>query len=204
MEAVAEHLEVLRTAERIQIGEDRIALDLARIADLKMARIGVHTLHFCPNLLGGIRKIDAVAQGLAHLGLAVSTRQAQAGCVLRQENLRFDQSRAVGRIELADDFTGLLDHRLLILSNRHAGSLEGSDVGSLADRIAEEAHRSSGLVVRTVIALRKAPHLDFSLDRRISLKPLDRYQIHIEEAEFGKFTDLGLDEDVGLFRIKAG
>ena len=48
MEAISEHGEMLRPAERIQICEYRIALHLAGIAYLKVSRIRVHTLHLGP------------------------------------------------------------------------------------------------------------------------------------------------------------
>ena len=201
-EAFAEFREMLIAAEGIEIGEYGVALDVARVADLKVERVGVHALDLCPELVGGIRKVDAVAQGLAHLGLSVGSRQTEAGGIGREHDLRLDQGLSVGGVEFAHDFAGLLDHRCLILADRHCGSLEGGDIGGLADRIAEEAYRGAGLVV-TLVRIGETPHLDLGLDGRIALEPLDGHQIVVEEGELGEFADLGLDEDGGLGRVES-
>ena len=50
-----------------------------------------------------------------------------------------------------DDLTCLLDHRCLIDSHRNSSSLESCDIGRLADRVCEEAHRSTLLVLIFII-----------------------------------------------------
>ena len=92
------------------------------------------------------------------------------------------------------DLTTLLDHRHLVLTNRNSGSLECSDVGCLADRIAEEAHRNACLEVT---------HLDLRLYGWVSLKAGNRNQIHVIKAELGQLRNHGLDEDGRLLRVKA-
>jgi hypothetical protein len=83
-----------------------------------------------PDVLGGSRQRDRVALRFAHLRLAVDARQTadarNDGCGLRQHvaaNLRIDS---------ANEFIGLLDHRGLIVAYRHDGRLERRDVGSCA------------------------------------------------------------------------
>ena len=101
--------EVLRAAERIQIGEDGVALHLAGVLHPQMAGVGVHGHDLLLDVLRFIGQVDAVAQRLAHLGLAVNARQAQAGVVGRQQDLRLGQRLAVDGVELVDDLAALLD-----------------------------------------------------------------------------------------------
>ena len=92
------------------------------------------------------------------------------------------------------DLTALLDHRHLVLTNRNSGSLKCSNVGCLADRVAEEAHRNACLEVT---------HLDLRLYGWVSLKAGNRNQIHVIKAELSQLRNHGLDEDGGLLRVKA-
>ena len=100
----------------------------------------------------------------------------------------------VCRVELSHDFSCLLDHRFLILTDRNGRCLKRGDIGSLADRIGKETDRDAVL---------ELSHLDLGLDRRISLKSCDCDQIHIVESQLCEFHDLRLNEQVGLFGIKS-
>ena len=60
-------------AESIEVSEHGVALYLAGIFHPEVAGVGEHALHFLLHGLGIIAQIDAVAKGLAHLGLAVGS-----------------------------------------------------------------------------------------------------------------------------------
>ena len=92
------------------------------------------------------------------------------------------------------DFLTLLQHRQLVLAYRHYGRTEGSNVGSLADRIAEEAGRN---------ACFKVTHFDFILNGRVTLQTGYSYQVHIVEGQLGKLRYHGLNEKGRFSRIKA-
>ena len=186
--------EVLRAAERIQIGEDGVALHLAGVLHPQMAGVGVHGHDLLLDVLRFIGQVDAVAQRLAHLGLAVNARQAQAGVVGRQQDLRLGQRLAVDGVELVDDLAALLQHGHLVLACRDGGGAEGGDVGCLADGIGEEADRDAGLKVLL---------LDLGLDGGVALQAGHRDKVHIIEAQLGQFRHHGLDEDVGLGGVDA-
>ena len=104
---------------------------MARVADIDVLRVRVHRHHFLVHFLGGLREVDAVAQGLAHLRLAVGSRETETCRVARQDSLRFHESLAIDAVEAAHDLDRLLKHRLLVLTHRHIGSLEGCDVRRL-------------------------------------------------------------------------
>ena len=137
-----------------------------------------------------IGQVDAVAEGLAHLGLAVDTGQAQAGLVVREQDLRLDQRVPVNRIELADDFLCLLKHRE---PDPHppdtAVALNAVMSARLTDRIGEETDRDAGF---------KVAHLDFGFHSGIALEPGYGNQVHIIERQLAEFRDLRLDEHGGF------
>ena len=101
--------------------------------------VGVHGHDLLLDVLGLIRQVDAVAQTLAHLGLAVNAGQAQAGGILGQHDLRHGQGLAVDGVELVHDLAALLQHGHLILTGRHSGGTERRDIRCLADGVGEEA-----------------------------------------------------------------
>jgi hypothetical protein len=185
---------VLRAAEGVQIDEHRVALHLAGVLDPQVVGVGVHGHDLLLDVLRLLRQIDAVAQALAHLGLAVNAGQAQAGSILGQNDLRLHQRVAVHGVELVHDLAALLDHGLLVLTGGHRGGLEGGDIGRLADGVAEEAHRDAGLEVA---------HLDLALHGGVALQAAHGDQIHIIEAQFRQLRHHGLDKDVGLGRVDA-
>ena len=59
-----ELLEMLGTREDVEIGEDRIALDLAGIFDADMVGVGVHRHDLLLHLRRRIGDVDAVAKRL--------------------------------------------------------------------------------------------------------------------------------------------
>ena len=158
-----------------------------------MVGVGVHGHDLLLDVLGLIRQVDAVAQALAHLGLAIDAGQAQAGGILGQHDLRHGQGLAVDSVELVHDLAALLQHGHLILTGRHSGGTERRDIRCLADGVGEEAHRDAGLEV---------PHLDLALHGGVALQAAHRDQIHIIEAQLGQLRHHGLDEDVDLVGVQ--
>ena len=181
-------------AESVQIDEYGVILDLTGVFHAEVVRVGEHGHDLLFDLVRVLAQIDAVAERLAHLGLAVDAGQAQAGLVVREQHLGLDQRVPVNRIEFADDFLGLLQHRGLIFAHGHGRCLEGRDVGRLADRVGEETDRDAGF---------KVAHLDFGFHCGVALEPGHGHKVHIVEREFAEFGDLRLDEHRGFYRIKA-
>ena len=99
---------ILRTAECIQIDEDRIALDFTRILDTQVIWICKHGHDLLLHICFRIRKVDAVSKRFAHLCLSIDTRQTQTCLVGRKQDLRFRQSLAVHAVEFVDDLLALL------------------------------------------------------------------------------------------------
>ena len=185
---------VLRAAECIQIDEDGVALHLAGVLHAQVVRVGVHGHDLLLDVLRLVGEVDAVAEALAHLGLAVGAGQAQAGAVLGQNDLRLHQSLTVDGVELMDDLAALLDHGALVLTCGDGSGLEGGDVRGLADGVSEEAHRDAGLEVLL---------LDLGLDGGVALQAGDGDEVHIIEAQLGQLRHHGLDEDVCLGGVDA-
>ena len=185
---------VLRAAECIQIDEDGVALHLAGVLHAQVVRVGVHGHDLLLDVLGLVGEVDAVAEALAHLGLAVGAGQAQAGAVLGQNDLRLHQSLTVDGVELMNDLAALLDHGALVLACGDGSGLEGGDVRSLADGVSEEAHRDAGLEVLL---------LDLGLDGGVALQAGDGDEVHIIETQLGQLRHHGLDEDVCLGGVDA-
>ena len=115
---------VLIIAEGVQIYEHRVALGLAGVADLQVVGVGEHTHDHGADVLRLVGQIDAVAQGFAHLRLAVGAGQTQAGLVVRQQGRGLHQRLAVQLIEAADDLAGLLQHGQLVLAYGHGVAKE--------------------------------------------------------------------------------
>ena len=74
---------MLGTGEGVEVGENAVAFNFAGILHADVVRISVHGHNLFLDVLGAVRKIDAVAERFTHLGLAVDTGQAQAGIILR-------------------------------------------------------------------------------------------------------------------------
>ena len=182
------------TAEGIQVSKYGIAFNLTRVLYAQMVGVGVHALHFFLNLVGGIGKVDTVAQRLAHLGFSVRTRQAQTGCIVRQKDFRLHQRVAVDEVEAAYDFTGLFNHRFLVFADGNGGGAERCNVRGLADGVGEEPYRNTRF---------KVAHLDFRLYRRVALQARYGDKVHIIESQFAQFRYLRLDEDGTLRRVQS-
>ena len=84
---------MFRTAECVKIGKYRIALDLSRIRNLQMSGVGKHPLDLSCNFLCRVRKVYAVTQRLAHLCLAVSTRESHTSLIVRKKYLWLYKNR---------------------------------------------------------------------------------------------------------------
>ena len=122
--------------------------------------------------------------------------------IVRKQYLRLHEHGGVDRIELAHYLAGLLYHRLLVLTHGDCRGLEGGDVGGLAYRIAEEAHRDSGTVLAGVVVLGETSEQDLLLHSGVALEPLDRHEVHIVEGQFRELADLRLDEQGGPGGVK--
>ena len=159
-----------------------------------MVGVGIHALHLLLHLVGRVRKIDTVAEALAHLGFAVRSRQAQAGCIVGQQDFRFHEGFTIYIVETAYDFTSLFNHRLLVFAHGHGSGAEGGNVRCLADGVGEETYGDACLEIT---------HLDFGLYRRVALQAAHGHQVHIVEGQFAEFRYLGLDEDGTLRRVQS-
>ena len=185
---------MLVAAEGGQIDEHGVVLRVAGILASNVGGVGVHGHDLGLHILLRVGQIDAVAQRLAHLGLAVDAGQAQAGLVVRQHDFRLGERVAIDRVELVHDLPALLEHGQLILAHRHGRGTECGDVGRLTDGIAEEADGNAGLE----IAL-----LNLGLDGGVALHAGHRDQIHIVKRQLGQLRHHGLDEYCGLGGIDA-
>ena len=132
---------MLRTAEGIQVSEDRIALHISRVGDFDVSGVGVHGHDFFPYNIGAVGEIDRVAQGFRHFGFAIGPRQTQTGFVRGKQNFRFYQYRRVDVVKFPHDFPRLFQHRFLILTHRNGGGFEGCNISGLTDRVADKAYR---------------------------------------------------------------
>ena len=185
---------MLRTGKSIQISKHRITLHLSGIGHLQVVGVSVHGAYLLLHLVCRVRQINTVTERLAHFSLAVSTRQAQASGIFRQQDIGLHKRIPVDIVETTDNLTRLFQHRLLVLSHRHGRRFESRNVGSLTDRISEEPHRNARLEVT---------HLYFCLHCRITLQARHGHQIHEIERQLAQLRYLRLDEDGGLGRIDA-
>ena len=168
---------------------------MAGLLDVYMLGVGVHAVHLLLQLLGGIAQIDAVAQRLGHLGLAIRTGKAEACCIVWEHDIGFHQCFTIYIIKATHYFAALLQHGFLVLTGRNGGSLKQGNIGSLAYRIGKETHGDtlSG----------KATHLHLCLHRGIALKTGYGHEVHEVEREFAQLGNLALYEDSHLFRVQA-
>ena len=185
---------MLRTREGLQIGKDGVPLQMTRVAHAEMLRVCIHGLDARRHRIRIVREVDAIAEGLGHLCLAVCARETAGSCVARNQRLRLHEHRRINRIELPDNLSRLLDHRQLILTDRHRSRLKGRDIRRLADRIGEEADRDIRLEI---------PELNLILHGRVALQSGDRDEIRVEEGELSEFRDLRLNKECGLLGIES-
>ena len=146
----------------IKIGEDGIALQMTRVVDLQVLRVGVHRLDLSVDFIYRVAQVDAVTEALTHLCLAVGTGQTQTCSIVRQQNIRLHERLTINVVEAAHYLATLLEHGLLVIAGRHSGCLEHCDIGSLTDRISEKADRDTFAI--------EATHLYLRLDGRVALQ----------------------------------
>ena len=179
--------------EGIEIGEHGIAFDVSGVADVEVCGVGIHGAYLLPYLVGGVGEIDAVAEALRHLLLAIGAGEAACGEVLGEHDLRLYEDGRIDLVEAAHELACDLEHGLLVFACGHGGSLEERDVGSLRDGIAEEAERDVGFEVA---------HLDLRLHRGIALHARDGDEVHEIGGELGKLGDMALDEEDALLGVE--
>lgn len=189
-----EFREMFRPAECIQICEHRVPFDLPRVFYLYVSRVREHAHHLFPDIFLGIGQVDAVPERLAHLGLSIGPRQAQTGGIVRKQDFRLHKGFSIYGIEFPDYLPRLLDHRLLVLSDRYCRGLESRYVRSLAYGICEESYRNAGLEIA---------HLDLRLDGRIPLQSRHCHEIHVVECQFTQLSNLRLDENGAPGRVES-
>ena len=122
---------ILIGRERIEIGEHSITLHMARIVQVDVLWVGIHRTYLLPYILCRVREIDTVTQRLRHFLLTIGTWQTARCEVLGQHDIGLYQYRCIDLVETAHQLTGYLQHRLLVLTSRHCGSLEQGDISSL-------------------------------------------------------------------------
>jgi hypothetical protein len=177
--------------ERVEIGKHDIALCLAGIGNAQVPGIGVHRLHGARDLIGRRRQTDRVAERLRRLRRTVNPGQARHA---RKQRLRLGQHHAPRQmIDLGDNLVRLLDHRQLIVTDRHQRRPERSDIGRLRDGIAEEARWN---------VARKTSRLNLGLNRRIALEPRNGREIEIEHRQLGEFRHTRLQYEWRAFWIE--
>ena len=189
-----ELLEIFGAAEGVEVDEYGVVLDVARVLRADVQRVGVHRHDLLAYLLRLFGEVDAVAERLAHLRLAVGAGQAQAGLIVGEHDVRLGERLAVDGVEFMDDFAALFEHRRLILADGDDGRAEGRDVRRLAYRVAEEADWDARLEVA---------HLDFRLDGRVALDARDRDEVHVVEGQLRQLRYHRLDEDGRFLRVDA-
>src|SRR5574344_846669 len=79
--------EVVIATECLKIGENGIALKVARLVHRHAWSTVGHLLHLLPYLLFRVAEVDAVAKTLTHLLLAVGSGESAGGGVLGQHDL---------------------------------------------------------------------------------------------------------------------
>ena len=198
-----ESLKVTFFAEGIEVSEYGVALYLAGIFHPQVTGVGEHAFHFLFHGLGIIAQVDAVAQGLAHLGLAIGTGQAAAGLVGRQKNFRLHQYVAVvDAVEAAHNLTALLQHGFLVFAGGNGSGLAEADIGSLGNRIGEETYGQAALVVVLRFSVETAQgHL--GLHGRIALQALHGDQVGEELRHLMQLRHLALDKESDFLGVQA-
>ena len=160
-----------------------------------MRRIGEHlAVDLLFDGLGVVGKVDTVAKGLAHLGLAVHTGKAALRLIFGYHGLRQHQSLAVGAVEFFYYLAGLLYHGKLVFPDGDYRGVERSDVRSLRDRVSEEACRKP--------LVGKAAHRDLGFYGRVPGKARCADQVHVVERERVQGRKLRLHAYGGLFRVQ--
>ena len=136
--------------------------------------------------------MDRVAETLAHLLVAVETRQPAE---LREERPRLDEHVAEEVVEPADRLTRQFQVRHLVLPNRHEARVVDRDIRRLEQGIAQEADGRQVLVLQVLLLLLVGRH---------ALEPGNRHDHREEQVQLGVFGDERLDEQRALLRIESG
>ena len=152
--------EVVGCTERFKVCENGVALKISGLIHAHTRRSVRHLLHLLPYVGSRIAEVNAVAERLRHLLLAVSSGQTTCRSILRQHDFRLHKHLAISLVEAANKLACHLNHWFLVFAGGHSCGLEQRYVGSLAYRIAEETKRYVGL---------KVAHLDLSLHSRVAL-----------------------------------
>ena len=158
--------------ECVEVGKNGIAFHFTGVFHADVVGVGEHAHYLFVNFFGAVGKIDAVAQRFTHFCLAVDTGKTSAIGIFGQNHFGFDKSFAVYRVEFMHDFAALFKHGSLIFAYRHGGGFKRRYVRRLAYRIAQKSDGN---------AVFKVAHLDFRFDRRVALKPRQRYEVHVVE-----------------------
>ena len=153
-------------------------------------RIGVHRHDALAHRFRRIAKVDAIAERLRHFRAAVRSGQTRN---FADQRLGLDQHAIVQAIEAAHDFARLLDHRQLVLADRHQVRLENRDVRRLRDRVRVETDRQTFGEIFL---------FDFLLERRITFECRDRNQVHEVDRELGQLRNHRLHHDLDLLGIE--
>ena len=173
-------LEMLVAAEGRQVDEHRVVLRVAGVGNAQVVGVGVHVHDLGADLVGFVGKIDAIAQGFAHLRAAVGAGQAQTGGIIGQYGGRLHQCRAIEIVEAAHNLAGLFQHGELIFTHGHGVRHEGGDVRCLAHGVAQEARRN---------ACAEVPHLDLVLYGGVAFQTRQRHEVQIVEGQFAQLRD---------------
>ena len=140
-----------------------------------MVRIREHAHDLLLDFVRRIGQVNAVSEGLAHLGFAVYAGKPALELVFGDHSFRQNERLAVYLVELFNYLSCLFEHGELILADRHNGSVKRGDVGSLGNGVGEKSRGES--------FLRKTSHLYLSLDGGISRKSRSGNEVHIIECQ---------------------
>ena len=168
---------------------------MTRIIQVHMLWVGVHRTDLLPYLISRVREVDTVTKRLRHLFLTISTRQTTGRQILWQQDIGLYQHRSINLIKTAHQFTGHLQHRLLILTGRNSRGLKQRDIRSLRNWIAEETEGDT-LTLETT-------HLHLSLHCRVALHTTDGHKVHQIGGQLSEFRYLTLDKEHTLLRIQS-
>ena len=153
--------------------------------------IGVHPAHLAAHRVGVVGQQDRVAQGLAHLGLAVGADQ---GRDLADDELGDGEDLAVEVVEPARDLAGHLDVGVVVLAHRNDVALDAEDVGGLEHGVAEQP-------VGHLVLPGGAGHV---LEAGHPLEPRHRDEVLEQRVELADLGDRRLEVEGRLLRVDAG
>jgi len=174
---------------------DRALVRIAGIFAADASGVSDHGLQLLPDLRLGVSEHDGVAVALGHLA-AIGARQL--GRRSEQDVWLGEHFAAVELVEIvesAGDFAGKFNVRGLILSDGDILRLVHKDIGSLKERIAEEAVGAEVFADEVLLLLLVAGD---------ALEPADRGDHAEEEMQLGVSGYMALDEQDGAGRVESG